>query len=239
MLSWREYLGSRLRLLALSLRIACHRKLAFMAGGVAAYYGILYAFATFRPGEGFGVVDALFVLVEIPGAVLGIYLTMDLVAGERDRNTLEVLFSTSSSPYRIWAFRLGCVYAVLAIALQAMSGVSYFLFAELPVVAGAWNAFLPAALFASLTFCFSVVFRSSNAAGMAGLGCLMLVLLFHNSLSGTAYAVFLSPFDVPMAARDVMWDDRILLNRLGIAAAGVAFAAFGLRGMARRERLLA
>jgi ABC-type transport system involved in multi-copper enzyme maturation permease subunit len=238
MLTWSELCASRLRLLWLSLRIAFHRKLAFMAGGIVVYYGILYAFATFRPAEGFSVVEALFVLVEIPGAVLAIYLTMDLVAGERDRNTLEVLFATSSSHYRIWAFRLGCVFVILGLSLQLMSAASYVLFAELPVVAGAWNAFLPAAAFASLTFCFSVIFRSSNAAGMGALGCLMVVLLSHGALSGTAYAVFLSPFDIPMGTSDALWDDRILLNRIGVLAAGVVLAALGLRGMERRERLL-
>ncbi len=238
MLSWRELGSSRLRLLWLSLRIAFHRKLAFMAGGVVVYYASLYAFATFRPGEGFGVVQALFVLVEIPGAVMAIYLAMDLVSGERNRNTLEVLFSCSSSHHRIWAFRMACVLCTLALSLQAMTCAAYFLFAEMPVLLGAWNAFLPAALFASLTFCFSAMLRSSNAAGMVSLGFLMLVLLSHGGLSGTSYAIFLSPFDIPMGTSDTVWDDRVILNRAAIALLSALLMGGGLKAMDRRERLL-
>lgn len=238
MLTWRELGSSRLRLLWLSLRIAFHRKLAFMAGGVLVYYGALYAFATFRPGEGFSVVQALMVLVEIPGTVIAIYLSMDLVSGERDKNTLEVLFSSSSSHYRIWMFRLLCVLFILMVSLQTMSCAAYFLFAELPILLGAWNAFIPAALFASLTFCFSAVLRSSNAAGMVALGVLMVVLMSHDGLSGTAYAVFLSPFDIPMGTSDTAWDDRVLLNRIGVGLLSVALSAGGLKAMDRRERLL-
>ncbi|MCE2436234.1 MAG: hypothetical protein J4F29_25465, partial [Candidatus Latescibacteria bacterium] len=69
-----------------------HRKMIFMFGGIVAYYAILYAIAIWRPGEGFSVEQALHVLVEVPGTVLAIYLTMDLVSGERDKDTLEILF---------------------------------------------------------------------------------------------------------------------------------------------------
>ena len=143
MLNWRELLLTTWRLFRLSCRIIFHRKLMFMAIGVLVYYGAMYAFAVWRPNEGFGVSRALNVLVEIPGIALAVYLTMDLVAGERDRNTLETLFSTTSSHYKIWAIRMVGVYVVLAGTLMGMTVVAYFVFAELPVFRGALNAFLP------------------------------------------------------------------------------------------------
>ena len=106
MLPWRELIGSLASMFRLSGRVIFRRKLLFMAGGILAYYAILYAFATYQPNSGFSVDMALFILVELPGTILGIYLTMDLIAKERDRHTLEVLFSTASSHYTVWTIRL-------------------------------------------------------------------------------------------------------------------------------------
>ena len=238
MLTWRELLQSTWALFRLSFRIMFHRKLLFMGAGVVVYYGILYALAVFRPGEGFSAEQALHVLVEIPGTVLGIYLTMDLVAGERDRDTLEVLFSTSSSHYEIWMVRMVSIYAVLMLSLLAMSTLAYFFFAEFPFIPGGLNAFLPAFVMANLTFFASVTCRSSNAAGMLALGGLILILLTSQALRGTPYFLFLNPFEAPIGMDDMLWDDRALINRLGVVVLGCLLLFLALRRMERRERLL-
>ena len=238
MLSWRDMLMSISALVGLSFRIAFHRKILFMGAGIVAYFGILYALAVFRPDEGFGVQQALFVLVEIPGTVLAIYLTMDLVAGERDRNTLEILFSTSISHYGIWAVRMVSVYAVLAVTLMAMSGLAYIFFAEFPYLWGGLNALVPAFLIANLTFYLAVTFRSSNTAGMFALAGLVGVLLSPEALRSTVYFLFLNPFVLPMGVDEAVWEETVLLNRLGIAGLGALLLLFALRRMESRERLL-
>jgi len=224
--------------MSLSFRIVFHRKVVFMVGGIAAYYGLLYSLAVWRPGEGFSSSQARYVLVDIPGAVLAIYLTMDLVAGERDRNTLEVLFSTSATHYYIWLLRMLGLYAVLAVSLMCMSTLAYFTFAEFPFLGGGANALLPAFLVSNLTFYFSVSCRSSNAAGMLALGALILVLLTSQTLSGTPYFLFLDPYDVPMGVDSTLWEDRVVMNRLGVFAVGSLLLFLALRRMERRERLL-
>ncbi|MDA0747324.1 MAG: ABC transporter permease subunit, partial [bacterium] len=215
-----------------------HQKIFFLVAGILVYYGILYGLAVFRPGEGFSASSAMLVLIEVPGAVLAIYLTMDMVAGERDRDTLEILFSTSSSHYRIWAIRLVAVFSVLGASLITMSGLAYVLFAEFPFVWAGLNAFLPAFLICGLTFYFSVACRSSNAAAMLALGCLVLVLLTHTTMASSPFAIFLNPFDPPPGTDDALWDDRVLLNRLSVVALGIGLIGLGLRKMKSRERLL-
>ncbi len=125
MLPWRELIGSLASLFRLSGRVIFRRKLLFMALGLLAFYAILYAFAVYQPNSGLGVDQALFVLVELPGTILGIYLTMDLIAKERDRHTLEVLFSTASSHYTVWSVRKLSVYIVQLDTLMIMSTLSY------------------------------------------------------------------------------------------------------------------
>ena len=238
MLTWTALIGSVVALCWLSARIVLHRKLLFMAAGIAIYYAILYGLAVFRPDEGFTAGKALYVLVEIPGAVLAIYLTMDLVAGERDRRTLETLFSSSTSHYGIWTLRMVAVYLVLAATLLVMSLAAYFLFAEFPFVLGGLNAFAPAFLIVNLTFFFSVFCRSSNTAGMLSLAVIVGVLLSAEQLQETYYFLFLNPFNLPMGVDEAVWAEMVLLNRTALVLGGGLLLFLGLRRMAQRERLL-
>lgn len=238
MLTWSQLLHALWRLTWLSGRIALHRKLAFMGAGAALYYAALYLLAVLRPDEGFGVEQALFVLVEIPGAVLAIYLSMDLVAGERDRNTLEILFTTATSSYAIWAVRLLALAGVLAGALLTLSTAAYFLFAEFPFVRGAINALVPSLFMVALTLSFGISTRSSNTAGMMSLAVLIAALLAAGRLERSAYNLFLNPFVVPLESDADIWLQTILINRAGLCVATVLMLGFGLRQLERRERFL-
>ena len=237
-LTYRDLWRSSVEIVTLSLKIVFHRKLTFGVLGVAGYYAILYAILTFRPSDGFSVEAALNTLVQVPMAALAVYLSMDIIASERDRDTLETLFSTASSHYAIWMVRLTSLHGILVVSALAMSTLSYFLFAEFPFVLGGLNAAVPAYLIANLTFYFAVSVRSSNAAGMLSLGCLLLALMFSSSLSGTMYDPFLNPFNVPSNADLTLWEDTVLFNRVGVFVFGALLLYLGLRKMERRERLL-
>ena len=238
MLPWRELIGSLASLFRLSGRVIFRRKLLFMALGLLAFYAILYTFVVYQPNSGLGVDQALFVLVELPGTILGIYLTMDLIAKERDRHTLEVLFSTASSHYTVWAVRMFSVYVVLLATLMIMSTISYYFFAEFPYVWGGLNAFLPAFLIANLTFFFSVFTRSANAAGMLGLGFIILVLMTYDAFQGTNWDLFMKPFEAAVTGEDPMWAEKMLINRLSVFGTGSMLLFLALRRMEHRERLL-
>jgi len=238
MLSWGALIASLLRFLGLSARIVFHKKLLFMGAGISIYYAILYAVAVFRPGEGFSVEQALHVLVEAPGTVLAIYLTMDLVAGERDKDTLEILFSTATSHYMTWGIRMVAVLGVLWVAIMSMSVISYFLFAEFPYGWGGLNAFVPAFFIACLTFLFSVFCRSGNAAAMLALGVLVAVLVTANTLQDTPYFLFLNPSSPPGSVGEGVWLEQALYNRVVIGIFGVLFVFFALRRMVYGEKIL-
>ena len=237
-LTWRELLFFVSKLHSLSMRIVFHRKMIFMFGGIVAYYAILYAIAIWRPGEGFSVEQALHVLVEVPGTVLAIYLTMDLVSGERDKDTLEILFSTAISHYTTWAVRIVSICAALFATLMAMSTISYYFFAEFPYVLGGLNAWIPAFFMVGATFLFSVLCRSGNAAGMLAVGLLIAILLSTETFEDTSYYLFLKPFDPPSDLDTSLWVNRVVLNRAGIAILGILFIFLALRRMIEREKLL-
>ena len=237
-LTWRELLFSVGKLHGLSMRIVFHRKAIFMLCGILGYYAILYAIAIWHPSEGFSVEQALNVLVEVPGTVLAIYLTMDLVAGERDKDTLEILFSTAISHYATWSVRIASICGVLFLTLMGMSTISYYFFAEFPYILGGLNAFFSTFLMVGVTFLFSVLCRSSNAAGMLAVGILIGVLLSVDALENTYYDLFLKPFEAPSDLDASLWANRVVINRAGIALLGVLCIFLALRRMEKRERLL-
>lgn len=237
-LTYKDLIASAFQVVSLSLQITFHRKLTFGVLGVLAYYAILYAVLIFQPSDGFSVEDALNILVQLPMAALSIYLGMDLIASERDRDTLETLFSTASSHYAIWMVRMTSLHGILLVAGLLMSSLSYVLFAEFPFILGGLNAFVPAYLFANLTFYFAVAVRSSNAAGMLSLGCLLITLMSSDALSGTLYDPFLNPFNIPENIDLTIWADRVLINRVMVIGSGALLLFLALRRMERRERLL-
>jgi hypothetical protein len=209
-----------------------------MGAGIVVYYGILYTIAIVRPNEGFSVEQALHILVEAPGTVLAIYLTMDLVAGERDRDTLEILFGTATSHYVTWSIRMFAVLSVLFGVMMCMSVTSYYLFAEFPYGWGGVNAFAPAFFLACVTFLFSIFCRSGNAAAMLALGVLVIVLITTNLLQDTPYFLFLNPMMPPSGVDESVWLENALFNRLGILTLGLLGVFFGLRRMEFREKIL-
>ena len=237
-LTYKDLWQSSIAMVVLSLRIVFHRKRLFGVFGVIGYYAILYAIMTFNPSDGFSVEDALNILVQIPIAALAVYLSMDLVALERDRETLETLFSTASTHYNIWIVRLTALHGILVASSLVMSGLSYILFAEFPFVLGGLNAFVPAYMIANLTFYFAVSVRSSNAAGMLAIGCLLLVLMFGSNLTNQGYNPLINPFNIPNNVDLTIWEDTVLLNRVSVIGIGVLLLYLGLRKMERRERLL-
>jgi len=238
-LSLRDAGASATALLRLSARIALHRKLRVILLGIPAYYGVLYALAVFRPDEGFGVAQALHVLVEIPGIVLAIYLVMDQIAAERDRDTLELLYTVSASHYAVWLVRMLAIYGILTATVLSMSVLAYYLFAELPILWGGLNACLPALWMANLTLCLGAWCRSSNTAGMLAAGVALAALVTSASLAGSVFALFLNPFDPPVGADVYAWGDTVWINRLSIAGLSALLLLVALRMMANRERLLA
>lgn len=237
-LTYRDLWQSVGLMIQLSLRIVFHRKLMFAALGVLTYYAVLYSIMTFRPSDGFSVEEALNILVQVPMAALAVYLSMDIVSSERDRDTLETLFSTASSHYAIWMVRLTSLHGILFVSSLLMSSLSYVLFAEFPFVLGGLNAVVPAYLIANLTFYFAVSVRSSNAAGMLSLGFLLMVLMFSSAISGTVYDPLLNPFNIPAGVDLTLWEDRVLINRASVVGVGGLLLFLALRKMKRRERLL-
>ena len=93
-------------------------------------------------------------------------------------------------------------------------------------------------LFANVTFFFSAYARGANTAGMLGVGVLLFVLMTSELFEGTSYYIFMNPFEMPTSGAEFLWFERVLLNRLGVFAAGALLLFLALRRMELREKFL-
>ncbi|TAN08876.1 MAG: ABC transporter permease [Rhodanobacteraceae bacterium] len=145
-----------------------------------------------RAGTLLGIVPYFFVLAVYIG---GMYLAIDLTAGERERQSLEPLFANPVARWRILAGKLGaiCSFSLASLALTAVAFVvaSLFLPAEklgmafnlgLAFVAGAMLLELPlVAVFAVLETLVSA-FAKSYREAQTYLGLLMLIPILPSLL---------------------------------------------------------
>jgi len=182
--------------------------------------------------------SVLSALLEVPLFGLAIFLNMQLIANEKDRRTLEGLFTVAGSRYKVWLIRFGTLNLVMLGFALVLSLIGYFCFADLPPVGMALNGFVPACFIGSMTLYFSVRFRSAFAAGMVAVGVLLLISVMAEPLEESRYFAFFNPYNVPRSLDPETWQLWMWQNRLALLALSAGLQFLALRGLGNRERLL-
>jgi hypothetical protein len=223
----------------LQARIIFSHKFVWFMAGILIYFVVAYiinynqSVIDRMPME-----DVLPVLLEFPLSALAVYLSMQVITSEKDNRTLEVMFTTAGSRYKVWLLRLGTLNMILLILAFALSALAFFTFTDIPIVGMALHAFVPAFFAGSMTLYFAVRFRSGFAAGMVAAGLLVLILMFAELLSETRYFLFFNPYDVPRRLDPGTWNLWMWQNRIGVLVLAGLMLFAALRGMEVRERLL-
>jgi len=218
--------------------IFSHKFIWFMLG-ILAYFIAAYVINYNQSViERMALDDVLPALLEFPLAALAVFLSMQVITSEKDNRTLEVMFTTAGSRYKVWLLRLGTLNVILLILAFALSLLAFFAFTDIPIIGMAIHAFVPTFFAGSMTLYFAVRFRSGLAAGMVSAGLLTLILMFAELLYETRYFLFFNPYDVPRQLDPETWNLWMWQNRLGVLCAGGFLLFAALRGMEVRERLL-
>ncbi len=238
-LSWPARLRAAWDIFRLQSQLLFSHRLFWFLFGVAAWLVFLYIINYRQPLLSRLQTDAVFTLVlELPLGVLAILLSMQIIASEKEKRTLEVMFTAAGSRYKLWLLRFGSLHLLLALLAVVLNLFAFFFFTDIPLFTAALHAFIPAFFISTLTLFFSVRLRSGLAAGMITAGLSSVLLLFSAELSDTAYTVFFNPYAVfrhvdPEVRTLWMWQ-----NRISITIAGLLFYFGALRGLDKRERLL-
>ncbi len=223
----------------LQARIIFSHKFVWFMAGILAYFGVAYAINYNQSIiERMPMEDVLPVLLEFPLSALAVFLSMQVITSEKDNRTLEVMFTTAGSRYKVWLLRLGTLNAILLILAFALSALAFFTFTDIPIIGMALHAFVPTFFAGSMTLYFAVRFRSGLAAGMIAAGLLVLILMFSELLNETRYFLYFNPYHVPRRLDPATWNLWMWQNRIGVLVFGGLLLFAALRGMEVRERLL-
>lgn len=234
-----EQLSVIVDVVRLQARIIFSRKFAWFLGGILAYFVLVYVINYNQPIiNRMTAEDVLGWLLEFPLAVLTVYLNMQIITGEKENRTLEVMFTTAGWRYKVWLQRIGTLNLILLLLSLALSCLAFFTFTDLSIVGIALHAFVPTFFIGNMTLYFAVRFSSGFAAGMISAGVVTIILMFSEVLSETRYFLFFNPYNIPRRLDPETWNLWMWQNRIGFLVAGGLLLFAALRRMEIRERLL-
>lgn len=180
-------------------------------------------------------------LLALPLTILTVFLNMQLITSEKDNRTLEVMFTTAGSRYKVWLLKVTVLNVVLFLIALFLGLVSFFTFTDMAIFASALYIFIPIFFLGNLTLFFAVRFRSGLAAGMVSAGVIFLLFISNTIMEENdlyRYMLYFNPYDIPRTIDPQTWGLWTLQNKIGVFLLALLMLFFALRGMEKRERLL-
>jgi hypothetical protein len=235
----RAQLSVAWEILRLQARVIFSQKFVWFLAGIVAYFVVIYIVNYNQPMiDRMAQEDVFNWLLQFPLSALAVYLNMQLITSEKDNRTLEVMFTTAGSRYKVWLLRVGTLNAILLALSLGLSALAFFTFTDVPIFGMALNAFVPTFFVGNMTLYFAVRFRSGFAAGMVSAGLLVVLLMFSELYNETRYFLYFNPYDVPRQLDPETWNWWMWQNRMAVLLLGSFLLFSALRGMEVRERLL-
>ena len=238
--------GARFRigweLFRLQVRLIFSHKFIWFMLGLTAWLRLMYYFnfrtdAVFRMTQRNVIED----LIYLPMVVLAVFLNMQLITAEKDNRTLEVMFTTSGSQFKVWLLKAATLGTILYFITLAICVVAFFGFTDMAILATSFYAFVPIYFIANLTLYFAVRMKSGLAAGMVT-AAVLVILFFSNAIMEETdlykYMLFLNPYSPPLRVDPATWEVWIWQNKIGVLILGTGLLYAALRSMGNRERLL-
>ncbi len=247
--SYRSYweLGARAQagivwtMIRLQTQLIFSNKFVWFIMAVLCYVGLVYAINYQQPVyDRMDPEDVYIAVMTMPLLVLAVYFNMQAIVTEKEQRTLEVMFTTAGSRYKVWLIRLGTLNGLLCALTFCLSILVFYTFMDFSILGMTWNTYVTLFFVGNLTLYFAVRMRSGLGAGMV-----TAVILFLHMISAgifdygdTRYFLFFNPYDIPDQMDPQLWDIWMLQNRLGVFGLGLVMLFFALRGMENRDRLL-
>jgi hypothetical protein len=174
----------------------------------------------------------------IPGIALVFYPSMTLVLSETENRTIETIFSTAGSKYKVWLMRICVLYLYVALIIFLLSFLSFMFISDFEFFGYFFHSLFPPILISSLIILLSVMLRSSNASGLLSLIIIIFLLLTYRPLSSTSFNIFLNPYIKPQNVDYYSWRSIILYNRIGILIISGFFLYYSIYKLNKREKYI-
>jgi len=226
------------KLILYNVRILFSHKFFYFFGAVLLYFVVVCSVNYFQAEDHITGRDVMPALLLPPACVLAVYLSMEIISFERENKTIESVFTTSGSIYKVWMIKLGVTYLIIIAVLLLLEILAFLFVAGFPIFSTLFHSIVPIIFIGNLTFYFSVKFRSGNAAGMITVIIILFFLMLTEPLEHSRFFLFLNPFNKPRDMELVIWDRIIFQNRIGIIAFSSLFLYLGMVATKKREKLL-
>ena len=182
--------------------------------------------------------DIFIWLLSVPGIALIFIPSMSLITSETENRTIEMIFSTAGSRYKVWLTRIGVLYLFVAFIIFVLCSLSFIFISDFPFFGYFFHSLFPPIFISSLIVMFSVIFRSSNAAGLLSLIVIFFLLIIHRPLSTTSFNLFLNPYFKPQNVDYGLWTSIVIYNRIGILLISGFMLYYSLYRLNKREKYI-
>jgi len=215
------------------------QRFLFFFGGVLLYFIIFCVVNYFKSSaERIGEGGIFMWLLIIPGIALIFYPSMSIITSEIENRTIEVIFSTADSRYRVWLARIFTLYLSLALIIFVLCGLSFIFISDFPFWGSFFHSLFPPIFISSVIIMLSVIFGSANAAGLVSLIIILFLFIIYEPLSSTGFNLFLNPYIKPPNIDYKLWGNIIWYNRIGILILSGFMLYYSMFKLNKREKYI-
>lgn len=184
-----------------------------------------------RPSEA----DA-YTLVLLSSLLVVFYPSAFSIQNDIDARMIEILFGIPDYRYKVWLVRLVVMWVITAGIDLILGTLFSILIVDIPVIMLTMHVIIPTVCVASAVFMLSTLVKSGNATAVIVVIAALSLWVFREPIQDAVWFPYLNPYALPTDMPEAIWADRVLYNRLALAAGAVIFLLWGLFNLQNRER---
>ena len=138
----RQTLYNLRKLILYNVRILFSHRFYYFFGAVMLYFIVVCTINYFQTEDHIPGRDVMLALLMPPACVLAVYLSMQVISFERENKTIESVFTTSGSIYKVWMIKLGVTYLILISIVLFLAILAFLFVAGFPVFSAVFHVLI-------------------------------------------------------------------------------------------------
>ncbi len=215
------------------------QRFLFFFGGVLLFFITICMVNYFKSSaERIGEEGIFNLLLIFPGIALIFYPSMSLVTSEIENRTIEMIFCTPDARYKVWISRIFTLFLFVTFIIFILCSLSFVFISDFPFWGYFFHSLFPSIFLSTMIIMLSIIFRSSNAAGLVSLVIILFLMITYPPLSKTGFNLFMNPYVKPPNTDFSSWASIIWYNRIGILVLSAAMLYYSFFMLNKREKYI-
>lgn len=182
--------------------------------------------------------EGFYRIILFPGLLLVFYPATYGIQIDDDAKTLEILFGIPNYRYKVWLFRLLLIFAINFIIVFLLTLISHVTMVNLPYFNMSYHLMYSIILVGSMAFMFSTLIRNGNGTAVVVIIVCVALLILGDEIDESQWYIYFNPFRFSDSVTELVWEEKVLKNRLILASFSVVFILFGLFNLQKREKFM-